>query len=294
MDPHPGITMSNPTPNLPRPAASSIPEQPVGAAAPTPTTGLSRRDLVFGGLGGLATGLPIGRWSKATAATPKNNPWEKATDHSFAQCGEDIIMAWLLTKAPVQLEKPTYLDIGTWEPIQSNNTYIFYLMGGRGVLVEPNPALADVIRQERPEDKLLTVGIGYTDATEADYWMFNNAQVNTFDKASAEQVMKEFRVKLEKVVKLPLVNINRVIDEHLNGKTPDALSIDTEGHDLPILKTLDFERYRPKLICVETIIVTKFRRDPEINRFLESKGYEVWGQTFANTIFLDRNAVPQG
>ncbi|HJZ59248.1 MAG TPA: FkbM family methyltransferase [Gemmataceae bacterium] len=282
--------MSNPTPNTPRPAVTPPTEQPAGATPPT--AGVSRRDLVFGGVGGLAAGLAVGRWSKATAAAPKNSPWDKATDRSFAQCGEDIIMAWLLTKAPLTLEKPSYLDIGTWEPIVSNNTYVFYVKGGRGVLVEPNGALAEVIRRERPEDKLLTVGIGVDDATEADYWMFNDAQLNTFDKASAEQVMKLDRIKLEKVVKLPLISINRVIAEHMGGKAPDALSIDTEGLDLKILQTLDYEKYRPKLICVETIIATTFHRAPEIPRFLESKGYEVWGQTYANTILLDKTVIP--
>jgi hypothetical protein len=93
------------------------------------------------------------------------------------------------------------------------------------------------------------------------------------------------------VVKMPLLNINRVIAEHLGGVAPDLLSIDIEGLDLPILKTLDFDRYRPKVICAETLYTATFRHNPETAAFLTGKGYEVRGMTMANTMFVDRQLI---
>ena len=50
--------------------------------------------------------------------------------------------------------------------------------------------------------------------------------------------------KLIKVVKMPLLNINRVIAEHFGGGAPDFLSIDIEGLDFAVLKTLGYSRRR--------------------------------------------------
>ena len=51
---------------------------------------------------------------------------------------------------------------------------------------------------------------------------------------------------------MPLVNINKIMQEQFHG-APSLLCIDTEGLDLDILKTLDFTRFRPAIVCVETL-----------------------------------------
>lgn len=260
-------------------------------SSPAPT-GVRRRDALVGGvagLAGLAAGAVAGRLTAPTRSgtpeVPPQPPFPADANPSYAQCGEDLVMTFLLRHFKV--EQPSYLDIGCWEPVRSNNTYLFYLRGGRGVLVEPNPALADRIRELRPEDRLVTAGIGVTDAAEADYYMFNEPQLNTFDPEEIKRLATQPHIKLEQTIKLPLVNINRVIGEQL-GKTPDVVSIDIEGLDLAVLRTLDFDRYRPRMVCAETQVAATLRHNPETVPFMASKGYEVRGLTFANTIFLDK------
>ena len=87
---------------------------------------------------------------------------------------------------------------------------------------------------------------------------------------------------------MPLVNINKVIAEHFPETAPDLLSIDTEGLDLTILKTLDFGRHRPRVIVAETTAGNGFRMSPDIGDFLASRDYAPRGMTLANTIFTDR------
>jgi hypothetical protein len=99
--------------------------------------------------------------------------------------------------------------------------------------------------------------------------------------------------KPERVVKMPLVPINRVLEEHFGGKAPDLLSTDAEGLDLAILKTLDFDRFRPKVICAETIDEDWTRTTvpvmgAEITDYLTEKGYEPRAMTYFNTIYLDK------
>ena len=56
---------------------------------------------------------------------------------SYAQQGEDLVVRTLCEHLELALR--TYLDIGANDPILGSNTYLPYLEGARGVLVEPNP-----------------------------------------------------------------------------------------------------------------------------------------------------------
>jgi hypothetical protein len=91
------------------------------------------------------------------------------------------------------------------------------------------------------------------------------------------------------VVIMPLMSINEIISK---TGTPDFLSVDVEGLDLEILRTLDFERYPIKCICVETLRHDQNQqasRDIESLRFMEKHGYIIYADTGINTIFVNLN-----
>jgi hypothetical protein len=92
------------------------------------------------------------------------------------------------------------------------------------------------------------------------------------------------------VLKVPLLNINELMRKHWNGP-PNLLSIDTEGFDLPILRSLDFKRMRPDVICVETQEIGGRHVLTEIMELMAKNGYEVRGGSFVNTIFIDRRHI---
>lgn len=205
---------------------------------------------------------------------------------SFAQQGEDLVMKNILDIA--NIPKPTYIDIGAHDPVKNNNSYLFYTQGARGVLVEPNPTYAEVLRQKRPGDKVLEVGIGVDASAEADYYVIEgDGQLNTFSKAQADLLEKRDKKKIVGVIKRQLLKLNAVLDEHFKDGGPDLLSIDVEGLDYAILKTLDFTKHRPKVICVETADPETALVSKPILQLLESKGYQNRGGSLVNTIFLD-------
>ena len=189
------------------------------------------------------------------------------------------------------VKQPSYLDIGAWLPQAGNNTYLFYGLGSRGVLIEPNVAMIPELKAYRPGDIVLNVGIGITEQKEADYYCLTVDQWNTFDKEEAERRVAGSRAKIEKVVKMPLVPINKVIEENFQGKAPDFISIDVEGLDVAIMKTLDFQRFRPKLICAETLVALTFKMETAMTEFLSEKGYEARAVTFPNTLYVDKSLV---
>ena len=222
-------------------------------------------------------------WVQPVEWTQRDLP--KGTSLSFAQAGEDLVASGLLYS--LKIDKPTYLDIGAYEPIEANNTYLFHRRGARGVLVEPNVALTAKLKSKRPGDTVLVAGIGTSDAAEADYYVLSDAQLNTFDKDQVDRLTALTTLKLVGVVKMPLLNINRVIADHFGGAAPDYLSIDIEGLDFAVLKTLDFARFRPKVICAETLVTATTRHNPDTIALLAAHGYELRGMTHPNTLFVD-------
>jgi len=86
---------------------------------------------------------------------------------------------------------------------------------------------------------------------------------------------------------MPLIGINEIIEKNFD-RQPDFISLDVEGLDLAILKSLDYSRFSPKVICVETLLYDENQiesKNNEIIYFLTSKGYSIYADTHVNTIF---------
>ena len=248
---------------------------------------MNRKEFLTG-LAGVAIGAPLGVVGTLKTIEPK--PVAINGHVSYSQAGEDAIAAYFFSH--FKIKDITYLDIGAWEPIFINNTYYFHELGHRGVLVEPNVDLAARLRGTRPGDTVLVAGIGFGKPGVkdlADYYVMTNPSWSTFDKAEAEHQVQatKGKITIREVRKMPLLNINDVMDEHFKGKAPTYVSIDAEGLHFAILKSIDFERFRPALICVETLVSGESRTIPEIPAFMAAKGYVARGGSFVNTIFVD-------
>ena len=216
---------------------------------------------------------------------------------SYAQFGEDLILSHLFHQ--LDIKNPTYLDIGANEPRYISNTYFFYLRGSRGILIEPNPFLFKKLKKMRPKDIVLNTGIGFNETAQADFFVFPNYAngLNTFSEKEArhwENIgMKGLgKIPIEKIIKMPLVTVNNILEQHFNGKSPNFISLDVEGLDLEILKSIDYTRIKPEVICVETLAYDEDQKTfklNEINLFLKSMNYEVYADTRVNTIFCRKD-----
>jgi FkbM family methyltransferase len=216
---------------------------------------------------------------------------------SYSQSGEDIIISDLFAR--LSIAQPSYLDIGANEPIALSNTYRLYSKGSRGVCIEPNPVLYKKLRQVRKNDVCINAGIAFNENTEADYYVFQDDAhgLNTFSKTDADfweqtgiESLGKFQVK--KVIKTKLININEIISNYFNPY-PNFVSLDVEGLDLQIAKTLDFDRYKPEVFCVETLMYTsnkKETKNQELINFFNDKGYFVYADTYINTVFCLKSA----
>lgn len=208
---------------------------------------------------------------------------------SYAQCGEDLLIQYLFNS--LGTDRISYLDVGAHPPSYLSNTYYFYLRGHRGVCIEPDAALAHAFGKERPGERLLNIGIAPEEGI-ADFYVMSRPTLNTFSREEAERFASYGNQTIERVVPVPIRNINAVIAEQF-GRAPNLLSLDVEGLDLPILQSLDFETYAPDVVCVETLTYTEDqseRKIAEIIDFMQSRGYFVYADTYVNSIFV-RSAV---
>jgi len=206
---------------------------------------------------------------------------------SFAGSGEDLIMSDILKKLGVK--KAFYLDIGAGHPIFGSNTYLFYQSGGQGVLVEPNKDICEKIRERRPRDVCLHMGVGKINK-EADFFSFAQSTRSTFSAKEAK-AWENTSGQKPKIEKCPVFSLDSVINDHCGGRVPDVVSIDTEGLDFEILSGFSWIK-RPKLFCVESAApgdkLGLGGHNKDLYSLMGKHGYGLLGRTLINAIFVDQ------
>ena len=266
---------------------------------------MNRRDFLSGAFVGATPGAAAAwcvrrQWNRDRSAWDREHQLAAATPpadefrQSFSEQGEDIVLYHVLRDL-LRVESPTYLDVGAAHPIRSNNTYLLYGTGARGVLVEPNPVFVALLRERRPRDTVVQAGIGVTDAVEADYYEIRgNPMLNTFSPQQVVHLQKgKTESVVERIVKMPLLNINRVIAEQL-GRAPELISTDIEGLDYAVIRTLDLKRFRPGVICAEGAPMSAPDKLSRIAGYLLAQGYVVRGGSNVNTVFVDARRLASG
>jgi FkbM family methyltransferase len=204
---------------------------------------------------------------------------------SFSQCGEDLLIDYIFDLRGVKM--PTYLDIGAHDPFYLNNTAIFYLRGCRGINIEANPGLIGSFRKQRKEDINLNIGIS-DEAGVLDFYIMADCTLSTFSKEECDSMVAQGH-KLDGVKKIQLMTVVEVLQKYNDGKFPDILTIDVEGLDHKILRSIDFTVQYPKVICVEAAEYSPIgagARRVELIDFLVSKGYYEYANTNLNAIMV--------
>lgn len=205
----------------------------------------------------------------------KNRYAPRGSVTSFSQSGEDLIIKKAFDE--LGIKRPTYIDIGCHHPVFGNITYLFYKNNSKGVAVEPNNKFFEIIKQKRSRDICINSGVGDHDGEE-NYYSFKRDTRNTFSKQQADEWKKQSGQDYE-INKIKIYSLNSIINKYLDNKIPDLISLDTEGYEEVILSTFDWN-YKPKIFCIESA-----GRKDALNTLFISKGYLVYAETPANTIF---------
>jgi FkbM family methyltransferase len=144
----------------------------------------------------------------------------------------------------------TYVDVGGGHPVADNVTYYFYLKGWRGLIVEPQAALARAYAHIRPRDVTVSCLAGRSDGTIPFHEVEGLHGLSSAVAANAERA-GQYGAKFRTIEK-PVRRLSRLIDE-AKLSAIDVLKIDVEGAEPDVLAGLDLKRHRPKLVLVEAI-----------------------------------------
>jgi FkbM family methyltransferase len=200
-----------------------------------------------------------------------------------SQTGEDLIIESLLPNK----EDGFYVDIGANHPIKFNNTLLFYKKGWTGINIEPNHSRMWLFKLLRKRDTNLNVGIGKTDSV-MNFHIFKESTLSTFDDNAADKYIKMGH-SLDKTIRIPILPLKDILEKHAANKEIDVMSIDTEGFDMEVLESNDWNKFRPRFLIIETLEYDKNEGGKKLNDifdpYLEKIGYKKFAETYINTIY---------
>ena len=163
---------------------------------------------------------------------------------SFAQDGEDVLLRRVFPVA----RSGFYIDVGANDPIQDSVTRHFYDRGWHGVNVEPIAGLCGRLRDARPHDINLNLGLSDRDGQLTFHESPDLPGWSTFSAGLAASYrdrgmeLREYQV--------PVTTLANVCAEHVRGPI-DFLKVDAEGLEREVLAGGDWTRWRPRIVVVE-------------------------------------------
>ncbi len=160
-------------------------------------------------------------------------------------------------------QKGFFVDVGANDPKDISQTWHLEQTGWTGILIEPQPDLAQQLREQRrarvfacacssPENagKMLPFQVsGIHSSLNLDFFVAGMRKSN--------------------VIEVPVRTLDEILIE-ANAPSPvDLMSIDVESHEIEVLNGLTLLRWRPRLILIEDLAF-----DLRIHKLLQSRGYK--------------------
>jgi len=205
---------------------------------------------------------------------------------SYAQGAEDIIIPHI-ARYDFGLDGPgRYVDVGCNAPVKYSNTFLLYLIGWRGINIDANAELVAECKRVRRQDICVRAAVSDSER-EVVFHKAKDDAVSTIDETRLVEWKKHFEFSDEDQETLVTRTLTSILDEQwTKGDAIDLLSIDVEGHDFQVLRSLDLSRYRPKIVVIEMHSIAKIEEN-EIYKYLILNGYIFKHFAVLNAYFVD-------
>ena len=154
----------------------------------------------------------------------------------------------------INYEGGFFIEAGANNGFAQSNTYHFEnVKGWRGILIEAIPEL--YLRCKKSRKKSIVFNCALVSKSFPDkYLRMSYANLMSTVEGARGDIKKNHkyvqRIKKPYSVLVLARTLTSILDE-CKVKNIDLFSLDVEGYELEVLKGLDFQRYRPKYMCIE-------------------------------------------
>ena len=214
----------------------------------------------------------------------KNNYFDGYALKSYSQEGEDMILRRLFENQQTGF----YVDVGAHHPMRFSNTYFFYKKGWKGINIDAMPGSMKPFNKFRPRDINIEKPVSEKKQI-LTYYAFNEPALNGFSKELSNERANQdnnYHIIFEKDIETS--TLTEILDANLpSNQEIDFLSIDVEGLDFMVLKSNNFEKYKPKVILIEILGSSLSDiENNEITKYLKQFGYSVYAKAINTVIFI--------
>lgn len=179
-----------------------------------------------------------------------------------------------------------FIEIGANDGVRFSNTYFLEKnRGWKGICIEPHPTAFEKLRKNRSAT-LINACIADSE-TESDYLQIEgygemlSGLINKYDERHVKRIERDLKIHggSQQTIKVPCLRLDSILIQ--NGVTHvDYCSIDTEGGELDILKTVDLKTHDISCISVENNYYRK-----ELKKFMKDLKYKMIGRVGADEFY---------
>lgn len=194
--------------------------------------------------------------------------------------GEDLALARYLPEV-----NGKYLDIGSGDPVQGSNTYLFYKRGWSGITIDPLTRATRKHKRKRKRDQQIIACVSDLSFKNAEV-LFYEYDADDFSTTSEQRFLElQAQGVTPKVIRKVKAIFLKELELKTNPLEAFLLDIDIEGDEFSVLNTLDWVNFLPRVIAVEEwkspiYVITKVRT------LLESKGYLLEARASVTSIYV--------
>jgi len=185
---------------------------------------------------------------------------------SYAQNFEDV-MLWRALK---DVENGFYIDVGANDPIIDSVTKTFYENGWKGVNVEPELELFELLLNDRHRDINLNMAIS-SKVESLEFYVSSIRGWSTTDKKSSTNLKDKDSFSEMRTVQA--ISLDKLCTDN-NIEEIHFLKVDVEGAEKDVLESFSFDKVRPWICVIEaTKPTTQIDVSEEWEYIILSKNY---------------------
>lgn len=168
-----------------------------------------------------------------------------------------------------------FVDVGANEPVIQSQTHHLEQAGWDGLLIEPLPQYADLLRANR-KGRVVQFACSSPE---------NHGKVLDLIVAGGHSTLNDAPIAINsnsnETIKVGCRTLDSILEDQQVQEGFDFISIDIEGHEMEMFKGFTLERWRPRLVLLEDHVINH-----EKHNHMQAHGYQLILRTGLNSWYV--------